>query len=145
MFQKYDLKAAAVCISSKNTQCRITCLTVYADEDYQEAVKTRTQELVSVKVDNMMSRSKKSGLPRDKYTKRQHDTTEEESEEEVEVKPIIVKPVKKKKRVNYTYVEEDEVEDTKLEVFEGQSALTLLTGKSNSRKNRGKKPQRFME
>ncbi|XP_018012821.1 p21-activated protein kinase-interacting protein 1-like [Hyalella azteca] len=163
---KDDLSEPAECVSAKDTQCRITCLVVYTDAHYKEAVKSRTLDQVNVKVNRMMLRGKRT-KSKTKRVKRRADDDDDDDEidetefkEKVKVEYVPVPVPKKKKRV--TIVEDEEEEDdeedeehidSQVEVYTGYQALKMMglakeekeTEGTSVRKNRGKVPKRFTE
>ncbi|KAF2354119.1 WD40 repeat [Trinorchestia longiramus] len=163
--QEDDLKEPAECVSAKNTQCRITCLAVYTDSNYKEAIKSKTLEQVSDKVNRMMMRGKRSSLkgrgrpPKRPVLNEEDDDEIDDEEFKAKVKVEQV-PVSKRKRVTIATESDAEVDeenddiDNQVEVYTGYQALKMMglakeektTDSGNSvRKSRGKIPKRFME
>ena len=109
------------------------------------------QDEMSTKADNLMSRSKKSGVPKNKY-KRKFDDLENSDEYEEKPQVKVVKTTKKKKEEE-EYEEDSDDEESQLEVLHGTEAMSILSSsaaqssssKYAGRKNRGKLPQRFRE
>lgn len=136
---------AAECVSAKNTQCRISCLAVYTDCHYKQALKCRTQDHVNDKVNRMMrgKRGGRGGRPRGRPPKRvaiqikeeplDYEEDDEIDDEEFESKvKIEVLPLEKKRRIdNYHLSSEGEYDETEeidnqVEVFTGYEALKRM-------------------
>ena len=129
---------AAECITAKNTQCRVTCLAVYSDADYRQAIRAKQLEVIA-------GRASKTKRP-----------IQEEEEEKYEEKYKPVTKKKKKVRIQETEEEEEEEEtgETLLEVVKGAEALEMLglgdqeengPVKRSKRKNKGKPAKRLDE